>query len=229
MENGNGIQVKPPYGGYQTFQNFRRQLAELPGPIPQVLDKSVMGARGGSTRAELYIALRFFGLMDGDKRPTDRLRELVADPGKGTMRAIVEEKYAPVIALGLDSATPPQVDQALSAMGATPSTVGRTRVFFLHALADCGIEVGHHLRTARPPTSPPARRKGRRPRARAPEEPAEPAINNGLPPLVKALVSKMPPEAQGWDESDAKKWLQLLPAAIAYDYGLDLSAITEGS
>jgi hypothetical protein len=39
----------------------------------------------------------------------------------------------------------------------------------------------------------------------------------------------MPSEADGWDEGDVKQWLKLLPSAIAYDYGLDLSAITEES
>jgi hypothetical protein len=228
VESNGNQEAKPPYGGYHTFWNFIRQLAESPSPVPQVLDRSVMGSRGGSSRAELYIALRFFGLMDAEKKPTSSLHALAADPSKANLRALVEQRYAPVIALGLDSATPTQVDQALSGMGATPSTIGRTRTFFLNALSECGIEVGHHLRTARAPASPSARRKSK-PRARTPEPTPEPPVNGDLPPLVKALVSKMPSEADGWDEGDVKQWLKLLPSAIAYDYGLDLSAITEES
>jgi hypothetical protein len=226
MEANGPPEAKPPYGGYQTFWNFIVQLSE--NPLPQHLDRSVMGSRGGSSRADLYTALRFFGLIDKEKAPTTALRALASEPTPQKLRELVEERYAPVIALGLETATPRQVDEALAAIGATPSTVSRSRTFFLNAAEETGIEVGHLLKTARAPTSSPPRRRSK-PRPKPSAEETAPAINNGLPPLVKALVSKMPAEADGWDETDARQWLQLLPAALAYDYKLDLEALTRGN
>jgi hypothetical protein len=226
MEANGAPDAKPPYGGYQTFWNFIIQLSE--NPLPQRLDRSVMGSRGGSSRADLYTALRFFGLIDADKAPTSALRALVSEPTAEKLRALVQQRYAPVLALGLDTATPRQVDEALAALGATPSTIGRSRTFFLNIAEATGIDVGHTLKTARTPTSSPRRRSKAKAKPKSTEGPLASAVNNGLPPLVKALVSKMPTEADGWDERDAKQWLQLLPSAIAYDYKLDLDAIKGG-
>jgi hypothetical protein len=226
MESNGVPDAKPPYGGYQTFWNFIVQLSE--NPLPQRLDRSVMGSRGGSSRADLYTALRFFGLIDADKAPTNALRALAAEPTAEKLREIVERRYAPVIALGLETATPRQVDEELAALGATPSTIGRSRTFFLNAAEATGIDVGHTLKTARAPaSSSPRRRSKPKAKPKPEQEPEEQKSfgNNGLPPLVKALVSKMPAEADGWDDDDAKQWLDMLPAAIAYDYKLDLSKL----
>ena len=150
MDNGGG--PKPSYGGFGTFWNFIVQLGEH-GSLPQVLDRSVMGSRGGTARSELYMALRFFGLMDEEKKPTPALHELTADVSPVRLRALVERAYAPLIALDLSTATPTQVGDALAKMGSTPSTVAKARTFFLHAAEQAGIEVGKTLKTARAPST----------------------------------------------------------------------------
>src|SRR5882762_7005792 len=95
---------KPSYGAFRTFWNFIEQLRES-GPLPQLLDRSQMGNRGGSARSELYMALRFFGLIDEQKAPTPALKELVEDhPGTGKLRALIEDRYASVIGLELSTA-----------------------------------------------------------------------------------------------------------------------------
>ena len=220
--------TKPAYGGFQTFWNFILQLAEH--GVPQRLDRSVMGSRGGSSRAELYIALRFFGLMHETKEPTGELYGLASDPTKDALRQLVERSYASVIALDLDTATPRQVDERLEALGATPSTVSRSRTFFLNAAEQAGIEVGRLLKTNRAPTSAPRRRSTKpKPRKQLPDE-----RNNGvrsnkdLPDLVRALVGKLPSEAEGWEVTEAKAWLAMLPQALAFDYKLPLDQL-EGS
>ena len=141
---------RPPWGGFQTFWNLILQMHEH-RPVPQILDRAVMGNRGGSARTELYVALRFFGLMDGDKKPTPELLELVEDPTPEKFRGIVEDRYQQVIALNLATATPSQVGDRLAEIGSTPSTVGRARTFFLKAAELVGIEVGKTLLTAPSP------------------------------------------------------------------------------
>jgi hypothetical protein len=227
-------ETKPPYGGFRTFWNFIGQLHD-DLPLPQILDRSVMGQRGGSARSELYMALRFFGLIDGEKQPTEKLRQLTADPTKEKLGILVKTRYEPIIGLNLVTATPRQVDEALMQMGATPAIVARSRTFFLNAAEEAGIEVGKLLKTARAPTTTPRRRT--RPKRVAPTGDQNGSENGGgtgtggavvgtLPPLIGALVAKLPPESEGWNEADAKQWLALAAPAIAYDYKLDASKLT---
>lgn len=138
------------------------------------------------------------------------------------------------ITLDLSTATPRQVDAVLEEMGATPSTVARSRTFFLNAAEEAGIEVGRTLKTA--PRAPTAPRRARR----APKSPSEDpnsstpntlkfTPNGKLPPVVGALLAKVPAEEAGWDEVAARQWLTLLTSSIAFEYGLDLDKLTKGS
>ena len=189
-----------------------------------------MGQRGGSARSELYTALRFFGHIDAEKRPTPALIAATDDLTVETLRTMIETRYAPVIALGLETATPRQVDDVLVEMGATPSTIGRARTFFLNAAEEAGIEVGRPLKTARAPAA--KRRSPRKPKVTEDAPPVDLAAAarslTSLPPLIGALVEKLPSEADGWTEADARQWLALAAPAVAYDYKLDLSKLAQG-
>lgn len=219
----------PPYGPFRTFWNFIGHLHDHYQPLPQLLDRSVMASRGGTARSELYTALRFFQLINEDKSPTDALKELTADPTADKLRTLVEQHYAPVIEVGLGTATPKQVDDVLSAMGSAPGTVSKARIFFIGAANEVGIELGRALKTSRGPAAGAPRRR-RTTKARG-------GANNGggdetplpkIPPVVGALIQKLPPEDAGWSEAEASQWLSLVAPAIAYDYNLDLSKLTGG-
>jgi hypothetical protein len=217
-----GSRPKPPWGGFGTFWNFVSQLHNDDGGLPQVLDRSVMGTHSGSTRSELYAALRFLGLIDDEKRPTDKLRVLAAEPTRERLREIIEETYSPVLGLELITATPTQVGDALVGMGTTPSTIARTRTFFLKAAEHGGIEIGIALKTRR--TTWTSHRRGPRPKKKPiAEENLKPQEQPKLPPVIGALVAKLPREV--WTEAEAKQWLGLMAPAIAYDYQLDLSKV----
>jgi hypothetical protein len=226
--NATATDTKPPYGGFRTFWNFIDQMHQHL-PLPQILDRSVMGQRGGSARSELYTSLRFFSLIDDEKRPTDILKALTEDPSVGQLKQLVEHNYQPVIALNLDTATPRQVDEALMALGSTPATVARARTFFLNAAEESGIEVGRLLKTARAPSTPRRRSKPKpKPEDEKPPPADERRRNAKLPVVVGALVDKLPAEDDGWTEEAARQWLALVTGAIAYDYGLDASKLTPG-
>lgn len=213
---------KPPYGPFRTYWNFVEQLREN-GPLPQLLDRSQMGSRGGSARSELYGALRFFGLIDDRKAPTQALHELVADhPNTEKLRALVEDRYREVIALNLTTATPKQVDEKLMEMGAMPSTVQRARLFFLNALEMVGVEVGNPLKNA--PRTAPRKRSSRKPKKAAAEQvetpPAPPPTpTRSLPTIVEGLVERLPANGEEWNAKDADEWLALARPALAFSYG----------
>jgi hypothetical protein len=213
---------KPPYGPFRTFWNFIEQLREN-GPLPQLLDRSQMGKRGGSARSELYMALRFFGLIDDRKAPTQALQELVDDhPDTKKLRSLVEDRYGQVIALNLTTATPKQVDEKLTDMGAMPSTVQRSRLFFLNALETVGIDIGNPLKNA--PRSAPRKRTARKPKkaAEQAETPATPATpDRSLPTIVEGLVERLPANGEDWNAKDAEEWLALARPALAFSYGFN--------
>jgi hypothetical protein len=225
MEASTTETIRPPWGGFQTFLNFLGQLHE-DRPVPQVLDRAVMTGRGGSTRTELYVALRFFGLMDEDKKPTPALLNLVEDPSAESLRPLVDARYKPVIDLNLLTATPNQVEDVLSQLGASPSTVPRARTFFLKAAEHVGIKVGKTLQTA---PSPPARKTRRKPRKAAqPEEPPPPPPPpSTLPTIIKGLVERLPADGEEWNAEDAEQWLALARPALAFSYGFNYEKVND--
>lgn len=205
---------RPPWGGFQTFWNLIQQMHEH-RPVPQVLDRAVMGNRGGSARTELYVALRFFGLMDGEKKPTPVLLELVEDPTPEKFRSIVESRYQQVIALDLTTATPSQVGDCLSEIGSTPSTVGRARTFFLKAAELVGIEVGKTLST---PPSTPRKKTTRKSRKNNAQQEPPPPPTRSLPTIIEGLVERLPANGETWNHEDAEEWLALARPALAFSY-----------
>jgi hypothetical protein len=218
----------PPYGAYRTFWNFILSLAEH--PLPQVIDNSVMGTRGGSAKSELYGALRFFDLIDAAKRPTPTLHGLVGNPTADQMRELVLTHYQPVIALGLETATPRQVDEVLQKLGTSGGTTAKARTFFIHAAQDLGIEVGRTLATSRAPTTT---RRRRAPRAKsgsanqAPKETAPTAPT--LPTLIQGLIERLPPNGEEWQADDALQWLEIARPALAFAYGFKYPEVEKSS
>lgn len=74
--------------------------------LPQIFDRSFFREYSGSLIAHIRGTLRFFELIDEDRRPTDQLRALVSMDEErriASLRKLVEEKYAFVTALGPDA------------------------------------------------------------------------------------------------------------------------------
>jgi hypothetical protein len=218
---------KPPYGAWRTLWGFILGLAEH--PLPQFIDNSVMEGRSGSTKSELYVGLRFFGLIDAEKRPTPTLHWLVSSPTLDRMRDLVVRHYQPVIELGLETATPRQLDEALLALGSGNGTIPKARAFFLHAAQDVGVELGRTLVSSKAPSAG-RRRRAVRPRRessgrlpRTTEIADTPAVLP-LPLLIQGLVARLPPEGEGWDPAEALQWLEIVRPALAFAYGFEYPA-----
>jgi hypothetical protein len=99
---------KPPYLPYVTFKNIITGLNKN-GLIPARIDKTVLSGQSGGTQSYIWAALRFFGLIDEGKAPTEDLKALARAEGeerKKLWREIFERAFAPIIGdLDLPTAT----------------------------------------------------------------------------------------------------------------------------
>jgi hypothetical protein len=131
-----GAATTPPYMSFPGMLSLLDRL-QADG-CPQLFDRSFFGNQSGALIAQVRGGLRFFGLMDDDKRPTDALRTLVtADPDtrKATLRAMAQERYPEAIRLGEDNGTQAQLEESFKVRGLTGSTQQKAITFYL-ALAE---------------------------------------------------------------------------------------------
>jgi len=167
------------------------------------------------------------GYLDGEEEKrssTPALDELVtADDPRPVFRRVIEERYAPVIAVGLKNATVKQVDETLLEMGAgTGDTLRKTRVFFINAAEFAGLDLGPYLKKAAgtPPRTGVARRKpARRTPPQTPTRPVGTGTNEFALDLRSAGQVKVTITAPLWelDESDMQFVLDLRRMVLSYN------------
>lgn len=95
-------------------------------------------------------ALRFLGLVDVDDRPTDSLRALVGAYGhdeqwQAALQTVIRDAYAPVVAIGLESATPAQFVEAFRSYPGTEEVRRKSEVFFLNAAKDAALPLSKRI------------------------------------------------------------------------------------
>jgi hypothetical protein len=118
---------------------------------------------------QLFIALRFFGLLKGDDEPTALLDDLVKgseEERKAKFRKIAESAYSELIAIDLKTATRAHFEEKL---GQLYNVTGDTRVkairFFLSAAAYVGLPLGSFIVPKDGKTKSPRRPRQAAPRA----------------------------------------------------------------
>ena len=133
----------PPYASYLSFVGFIDWLGTLPR-VPDQLDRSLWGGKySGATGSQLMGALRFLGLVDGN-RPTSELRALVAATGNERNALLLEQirrVYGPDVVDGITGMTPQMLTRAIKDLGATEATARKAESFLINALKAGGIEV----------------------------------------------------------------------------------------
>lgn len=171
---------KLPYVSWRSFWTFIEDL-RVSEHAPQVIDNSIWGPnRSGALRSQLGIALRFLGLLEGERTSTPAFHKLVEDPDPVlVLKTLIEERFAPVIALGLENATLKQVDETLAQMGAGQGdTLRKSRVFFINAAEHAGLPLGPYLKKSATASKSGAPRKKTAKRA-AGQTPAKPIVPAG--------------------------------------------------
>lgn len=224
---------KPPYVSFSMLENTLERM-RVEG-VPARVDRSYLGTASGSAKAQFLAAAKALELLDEQSRPTRTLHALVPKPEDrpGVFNHLLHRFYAPVIALGTN-ATQSQLEETFRAeYGISGSTVRKAISFYLAAAKFADVAVSPHFSTPRIATAGQGTRR-RRPARAVPEPEPQPAstrpapVETSLPGLIAALVRKLPPQDQGWDEAGARQWLSLVAPAIAYDYDLDLGKLQGG-
>ena len=211
------------------------------GVLPQRIDRSVLNRFSGGVGNQLMTALRFLGLVDADDRPTDSLRSLVDAFGsdeqwQAALQAVIREAYVPVVAVGLESATPAQFVEAFRTYPGTEEVRRKSEVFFLNAAKDAGLPLTKRIadqkrvvvnamrrrklerpdpeRSEDAADDPPGNGNGGAPRQQPersskrqpPPPPPPPNPTPAQPDMLGQLVAKFPEFDPTWPEEVKAKW-----------------------
>jgi len=147
----------PPYVSYRTFRNFLVQMEKqgLPGRI----DRSVLAHKSGSVQSQLFLALRFLGLIHKSGKPTEDIRRLLTGGQRERMahfKSLLERSYPFVFGTGFDveTATSDQTEEIFGRTGASGETLRRCISFFVAAARESGIQVSSYIKPHRGKKSP---------------------------------------------------------------------------
>jgi len=160
----------PPYISFATFLTFLKGLKN--DGVPPQIDKSVLSKLSGGVQGQMKLALRSFGLMEGDK-PTDNLSALVDAYETPAFDALLLERlhavYPYIFKLDLMTATPTMFADAFKVTGAKEDVLRKCRTFFLHAAKRAGVPMGNRILTGSVPRSPSGTAR-KKPKASRPKE-----------------------------------------------------------
>jgi hypothetical protein len=220
----------PPYMSWATFEGILDQLKA--NGIPDLIDRSVLDSKSGTDQTQFLRAAQNFGLIDGDKAPTDRMRALVGAEDRGPLIGeILRENYASVVNLGT-GATQQMLEDEFRKFGLEGAdTIRKAITFYLSAARQTDIELSQHFKATRPGSG--GRRTGR-PRKRNsnnnnnnsndqqnPPPPVNPFA--GMHPAIQTLVKALPEFADPADKpefstEERKAWFAYAKATFNLIY-----------
>jgi hypothetical protein len=139
--------IAPPYVSFSTFKTLLDWLRSE--GVPLRLDRSFwQGKFSGSTGAQLMAALRFLGLLKGD-RPLEDLEGLVAasmDDRRFILKELLKDSYAAVPFDDLDRATPAMVRRWFRAYPVDGHTMRKAISFFVNAAREAEMPMSGAVR-----------------------------------------------------------------------------------
>lgn len=223
IQSGEGF--APPYGSFTTLANLIDRMADE-GGIPARIDRSYLSNLASSVISTTTHALKSLDLADTNLHPTQTLIEMVEQPAqrKSIWKGIIQEKYAPQLALG-KRATTAQLEASFREGGATGSTVRKQIAFFLSAARYAGVEVSPYFKTPSAPRSTP--RNGARnvqplPGRTPPAPPApEPKVESDLDPFILGLVKALPKPGSEFPIDRQKAWIDTAQGIFKLLYKTD--------
>lgn len=183
--------AKSPYPAFATFDNFISDLAQKPAMVPPRIDNSVMKGMSGGTQSQLKLALRFFGLVEGeDDAVADPLRDLVrldSDGRKARYAEMVVGNWPEAMDLASKSGTAGQLSELFTDLyGHMGSTKDKAIRFFLQMAEMAGVELSPNF--AVPRAGPAVTRKRRK--KIEPEDLSAPAAPQAPPAVGNAARMK---------------------------------------
>lgn len=172
-------QTTPPYTTYKSFINLINDLRE--GGIPTHITQSVVkGSNSG--KAMMTASLKAMGLIEEDRTPTKKLKQLVDSEGdqQEILRRIVEDTYPFLFdgTVDLGNTTTEIVAKKFQDAGAGGSTISKCMAFFLAAAKDAGIKVSDRVKSPAPARNGAKKpKKSKETSAPSPDAPREPNPN----------------------------------------------------
>jgi hypothetical protein len=172
----------PPYVGYGVLQGTIETLAQTTVPSGP-LDRRVLDALSGADHGALMSGMRFLGLVDDERRATQRFRELVAAWKKGredfqsALAELLGERYVD-IRVDLETGTISELEKAFKEMGVPQGQMlTKTIRFYIKALTDAGFDnLSPHITKPKRPTPSPRKANGAgdKPRPKGTKKQAKP-------------------------------------------------------
>lgn len=196
----------PPYIGWATWDRLIKAMKTF---VPPRLDRSYFNSLGfsGTQYSQAIRAFSFLSLMDENKRPTEKLRQLVMgayDEQRDILKSVVETAYKPFFDNpGPREATLGSLESFMRSQGAK-GVVDKCVTFFLSAAKEAGIPLSPQL------SGEFGRKAGRRIKthkkglSKRLELPVKPTLEqsavsfpiNGLDLRVVSYVAELPEEKQ---------------------------------
>lgn len=218
----------PPYMPFRTLTNLLVRM-ESEG-VPRTLDRGYLEKMSGATMSQLIAGMRWLGLVDGEERPTARLKELVEARADrpAEFAKLLRAHYEWAIALGDENATQGDLDEAFKRHGVSGATVEKAVGFYLAAARYATVTVSPFFKQPRGAgTSSSTRRRIPRPARRTQREPKQPeverepevrrqshhgpALPDGLDPAIVAWLQRIP-AGQKWPTEERARWETTLKA-----------------
>lgn len=153
------VRVSP--APYLPFRTFLSSIEALEQGVPKIIDRTIWRSQSGIVQSQILMALRFFGLVDDEDRPTELLHELAA---KKENRAehfvrLLNFSYTALLAHDLTKMTPKMVEDEMERYNVTGDTKRKAVTFFLRMAKFAGMPM-HPLLSSQVRNTGPRRKRG---------------------------------------------------------------------
>jgi hypothetical protein len=220
--------LSPPYMAWTSLENTLERMSVE--SVPSRIDRSYLASWSGSAQAQFLKATRYLDLLDEYGRPTELLKQLVAEPDSRPrlIGELIEQKYPEARALGA-TATHQELEEVFRGYdGISGGTVAKAISFYLSASRYAGLSLSPFFRSARPGvtgTKAPRRTARKRATVKPPADPQrndpDPGLPSGLPsglhPALAGLLSDLPKRGETWTKAEQsmfkKAFAAILPIA----------------
>ena len=186
MDDSHEAGFKPPYMAFTTLWNFLETLASH--PLPPAIDRSLMQGKSGSDQANIFNALKAFGLLGEGQVVLPALTELTSADVEGRkllLADLVRRHYPGALEVSDRNGTSTQLDAKFREDYGLQSgdTLRKSVTFFLHAARTAGIPLSPHFKQTRSGQGAPGQPKRRTAKrtARTAASPAAPAETPSVP------------------------------------------------
>lgn len=213
LESATESKTTPIYVSYSTMISALDALRNHGIPASGKIDKTIWESQSGSVRGQLILAFKFLGLIDADNRVQSALPPLVAATSpaerKPLLKKLIEEKYRNVIALGLTTISPGQLQEAFRKYGIDGSTVKSATRFFIKACTELDIPIAKRFSENVRSSGPRKKRS-----ANGPKRADNSFLGNNSAPHRSdgtwddRLLEKFPTFNPDWNEDLQAKWFE---------------------